>query len=82
MADADPPCQDQACTLQTCLNKHTYNPDACSSQLKQLYLCCSAMYDGQPQFSGAKESTACPMESVTRRWVKQNVEQGQGGKKK
>ncbi|CAF0807157.1 unnamed protein product [Rotaria sp. Silwood1] len=33
-------CQKFACDLQTCLNKHTYNPEKCDKILDQLKQCC------------------------------------------
>ncbi|EIN06391.1 hypothetical protein PUNSTDRAFT_72306 [Punctularia strigosozonata HHB-11173 SS5] len=56
-----------ACTLQTCLNKNTYQPEKCDAQLRELYTCCQRFYEA----TGDKgESTACPMPSVVRRWLK------------
>ncbi|KAI0684843.1 DUF1903-domain-containing protein [Cytidiella melzeri] len=60
-------CQTQACSLQTCLNMNTYAPEKCSKQMRELYVCCAHMYE---QTSDKGESTACPMPSVTRRWLK------------
>lgn len=56
-----------ACNLQTCLNKNTYSPEKCSKQMRELYTCCAKMYDTT---NDQGESTACPMPSVTRRWLK------------
>ncbi|CAF1337536.1 unnamed protein product [Adineta steineri] len=33
-------CQNFACELQTCLDKHTYNPDKCEKVLNKLKQCC------------------------------------------
>ncbi|KAI0740790.1 hypothetical protein C8Q76DRAFT_203607 [Earliella scabrosa] len=60
-----------ACTLQSCLNKHTYNPEKCDEHLRKLYKCCWNMYR---ETDGKGESTACPMESVVRRWLKNHGE--------
>ncbi|KAI5887102.1 DUF1903-domain-containing protein [Schizophyllum commune H4-8] len=60
-------CQAEACKLQTCLNKYTYQPDKCNDNLKQLYKCCQKFYEE----TGEKgESTACPIPSVVKRWLK------------
>ncbi|KZO98311.1 DUF1903-domain-containing protein [Calocera viscosa TUFC12733] len=67
----NPPCQAQACTLQDCLSLHTYTPSRCSRQMYALYACCASMYDGRLP-GEERESTACPMESVTRRWLAQH----------
>ncbi|KZT57374.1 hypothetical protein CALCODRAFT_434256 [Calocera cornea HHB12733] len=77
--NAPPP--SQACDLQTCLGRHTYSPDLCSSHMRKLYACCARMYDGG--LGEPRESTACPMESVTRRWLKQHADDSDGkpGKK-
>ncbi|KAI0087068.1 hypothetical protein BDY19DRAFT_893523 [Irpex rosettiformis] len=56
-----------ACNLQTCLNKNTYAPDKCSKQMRDLYVCCARMYD---ETNDKGESTACPLPSVTRKWLK------------
>ncbi|KAF9262560.1 DUF1903-domain-containing protein [Marasmius fiardii PR-910] len=67
MAEDDSPCQTQACSLQTCLNKNTYQPERCDRYLRELYLCCQKMYD---ESDGKRESTACPMPNVVKRWLK------------
>ncbi|KAI0821216.1 DUF1903-domain-containing protein [Irpex lacteus] len=66
-ATSEPACQSQACELQACLNKNTYSPDKCSKQMRSLYACCAKMYE---ETNDQGESTACPMPSVTRRWLK------------
>ena len=63
-----------ACALQACLNKHTYSPERCEENLRQLYLCCQKMY----RENKGVESTACPMEKVVERWLKRNAESGKG----
>ncbi|KAJ7073150.1 hypothetical protein C8F01DRAFT_1106286 [Mycena amicta] len=75
-------CQEEACALQACLNKNTYKPEKCDHYLRELYLCCQKMYEsaasntqGAAGTSG-KESTACPMESVVKRWLKDHPEPG------
>jgi hypothetical protein len=60
-----------ACALQTCLNKNTYTPEKCDAPVRALYLCCARMYAAQ---GDGAESTACPMASVTRRWLKDHRE--------
>lgn len=60
-------CQAQACELQSCLNKNTYTPEKCEKHMRELYLCCDSMYKAT-QDKG--ESSACPMPSVVRRWLK------------
>ncbi|KAH6897916.1 DUF1903-domain-containing protein [Coprinopsis sp. MPI-PUGE-AT-0042] len=57
----------KACQLQTCLNKNTYKPEKCDQNLCQLYECCQRFY--QQNKNGA-ESTACPIEPVVKRWLK------------
>ncbi|KAJ7742284.1 hypothetical protein B0H16DRAFT_1563718 [Mycena metata] len=59
-------CQTEACALQTCLNKNTYKQEKCDERLRALYMCCQKMYAENPNGS----STACPIESVVRRWIK------------
>ncbi|KAH9935128.1 uncharacterized protein BXZ73DRAFT_45563 [Epithele typhae] len=56
-----------ACALQSCLNKNTYAPDRCDDHVRKLYRCCMHMYR---ETNGKGESTACPMESVVKRWLK------------
>jgi hypothetical protein len=56
-----------ACDLQACLGKNTYDPSKCDAQLRKLYECCGSMYD---RTNGKGESTACPIPSVVRRWLK------------
>ncbi|KAJ7648116.1 DUF1903-domain-containing protein [Roridomyces roridus] len=60
------PCQAEACSLQTCLNKNTYKPEKCNERLRALYQCCQGMYDNNSDAT----STACPMASVVKRWMK------------
>ncbi|TRM63582.1 hypothetical protein BD626DRAFT_457005 [Schizophyllum amplum] len=60
-------CQAEACSLQTCLNKNTYKPEKCDDHLKQLYLCCQKFYQ---ETNEQAESTACPIPSVVKRWLK------------
>ncbi|KAF9473062.1 DUF1903-domain-containing protein [Pholiota conissans] len=64
---SDPPCQTEACALQTCLNRYTYSPEKCDHHLHNLYECCQRMYDST---SGKGESTACPIPQVVTRWMK------------
>ncbi|KAJ7089538.1 hypothetical protein C8R44DRAFT_818460 [Mycena epipterygia] len=64
-------CQAEACALQTCLNKNTYKPDKCDERLRALYNCCQRMYDTGGETT---ESTACPMASVVKRWIKDHPE--------
>ncbi|KAJ6579951.1 DUF1903-domain-containing protein [Mycena vulgaris] len=64
-------CQAEACALQTCLNKNTYKPEKCDERLRALYMCCQKMYDTGGE---ASESTACPMASVVKRWIKDHPE--------
>ncbi|ESK89711.1 hypothetical protein Moror_16852 [Moniliophthora roreri MCA 2997] len=66
--NSEPPCQTEACSLQSCLNKNTYSPERCDEHLKNLYLCCQKMYDDDSD--GRTESTACPMPDVVKRWIK------------
>ncbi|KAF9784034.1 hypothetical protein BJ322DRAFT_891074 [Thelephora terrestris] len=56
-------CQAEACDLQACLGKNTYDPSKCDAQLRKLYECCGNMYD---RTNGKGESTACPIPSVVR----------------
>jgi len=59
-----------ACNLQACLNKNTYAPDKCEDLMRKLYQCCDGMYASNPD----AESTACPMRSVTKRWLDRHPE--------
>ncbi|KAF7350630.1 Cx9C motif-containing protein 4, mitochondrial [Mycena sanguinolenta] len=61
-------CQTEACALQTCLDKNTYSPEKCDDRLRALYMCCQKMYDAAPDSD--PESTACPIPSVVKRWIK------------
>ncbi|KAA1476463.1 DUF1903-domain-containing protein [Dentipellis sp. KUC8613] len=61
------PCQAEACALQDCLSRHTYTPDKCETLMRKLYNCCDEMYR---KTDDGGESTACPMPSVVRRWLK------------
>ncbi|KAH9037953.1 DUF1903-domain-containing protein, partial [Lactarius hengduanensis] len=62
----EPPCQAEACALQTCLSKNTYSPEKCAENMRNLYKCCQALYDVTEDRG---ESSACPMPSVVRRWL-------------
>ena len=64
-------CVPIACALQACLNKNTYSPDKCDEHVRRLYRCCWRMYQ---ETDGRGESTACPMQSVVRRWLRSHGE--------
>ncbi|KAI0048798.1 DUF1903-domain-containing protein [Auriscalpium vulgare] len=68
---SDSACQAEACSLQTCLSKNTYSPEKCDQHMRRLYQCCQSMYDATDDKG---ESTACPMPSVVRRWLKNHPE--------
>ncbi|KAJ7181312.1 hypothetical protein C8R43DRAFT_269211 [Mycena crocata] len=63
-------CQAEACALQTCLNKNTYKPEKCDERLRELYQCCQNMYEKSGGEKSEATSTACPMPSVVKRWMK------------
>ncbi|KAG2136875.1 DUF1903-domain-containing protein [Suillus cothurnatus] len=72
-------CQAEACALQSCLSANTYSPERCNAHLKRLYQCCSKLYHDNAE-NNVKErvngsdqesiSTACPMQMVVERWLK------------
>ncbi|GAA97069.1 uncharacterized protein L969DRAFT_54333 [Mixia osmundae IAM 14324] len=77
----DPPCQMEACAIQTCLSRNSYNQERCQSSVTALYKCCAEMYeregggDGSARRRGKGEkgdagSTACPLRSVVLRKLK------------
>ncbi|KAK0505720.1 hypothetical protein EDD18DRAFT_1120441 [Armillaria luteobubalina] len=68
---SSPPCQAQACDLQSCLNKNTYKPEICQRHLRELYFCCQKLYE---QTNDTGESTACPLPRVVKRWIKDHPE--------
>ncbi|KAG7567014.1 hypothetical protein FFLO_01273 [Filobasidium floriforme] len=80
MSDDRPACQDEACAIQTCLSRTSYNEQKCQYAIDALYRCCASFYDranagkyenlGGIRREGVKKSTACPLESVVRRTVK------------
>ncbi|KAG2158600.1 uncharacterized protein EDB93DRAFT_1076500, partial [Suillus bovinus] len=68
-----------ACALQTCISANTYSPDKCDAHLKRLYQCCSKLYQDRTENNGTERgngsdqeniSTACPMQKVVERWIK------------
>ncbi|KAJ7189261.1 DUF1903-domain-containing protein [Mycena filopes] len=63
-------CQTEACALQTCIGKNTYQPENCEERVRALYMCCQKMY---AEDSKAR-STACPIESVVKRWIRDHPE--------
>ncbi|KIM36865.1 hypothetical protein M413DRAFT_281633 [Hebeloma cylindrosporum] len=65
--NSEPPCQTEACSLQSCLNKNIYSPEKCDRYVRSLYECCQRMYDAT---SGKGESTACPQAAIVQRWLK------------
>lgn len=67
-----PPCQNEACSLQSCLNRNTYSPEKCDTYLLKLYECCTSLYAAT---DGKGESTACPDERVVRRWMEKRGKQ-------
>ncbi|KAF8588846.1 hypothetical protein K439DRAFT_1383997 [Ramaria rubella] len=69
-------CQSEACDLQDCLGRNTYNPEKCNAHMRKLYECCEKMYTS----NDSTESTACPMRSVVKRWLDRHPEhQEEGG---
>ncbi|CAL1716613.1 unnamed protein product [Somion occarium] len=68
---SEPPCQAEACALQDCLGKNTYSPEKCDRYMRDLYKCCAKLYD---ETNDKGESTACPMPSVVRRWLRTHEE--------
>ncbi|ETW75345.1 hypothetical protein HETIRDRAFT_330691, partial [Heterobasidion irregulare TC 32-1] len=61
-----------ACSLQGCISKHTYAPNKCEDHIRKLYLCCQSMYEATEEKG---RSTACPMPSAVRRWLKAHPEE-------
>ncbi|GAA6059343.1 hypothetical protein JCM10212_003241 [Sporobolomyces blumeae] len=51
----NPPCQAEACAIQTCLASSNFQQPRCTPQIMALYACCEKMYS-----LGSKTSTACP----------------------
>ncbi|EKM75969.1 hypothetical protein AGABI1DRAFT_63799 [Agaricus bisporus var. burnettii JB137-S8] len=68
-----PACQAEACDLQSCLNKHAYQPEKCDTVLRQLYECCDKFHT---ETSGSGESSACPQHSVVQRWLRNHPKGG------
>ncbi|KAH9814064.1 hypothetical protein DFH28DRAFT_1083104 [Melampsora americana] len=62
-----PICQLEACQLQKCLNRYTYQPERCDELIKKLYKCCQMMYD---ENGDQIKSTACASKSK----VKEKIE--------
>ncbi|KAH9965430.1 hypothetical protein BC827DRAFT_1126381, partial [Russula dissimulans] len=60
-----------ACALQACLSKNTYTQEKCAEYMRDLYECCRALYDTTEDRG---ESSACPMPSVVRRWLRAHPE--------
>ena len=58
-----------ACSIQTCLQKENYNETKCASYVDALYRCCAKMYAQGTSHEG--KSTACPIQSVVERRMKQ-----------
>jgi len=65
-----------ACSLQSCLNTNTYNPEKCDARLIELYKCCMHMYE-RAKSAGAPDaeakSTACPKREVVDRILKRKL---------
>lgn len=66
-------CQAEACAIQDCLSKYNYNEQKCQDYVESLYRCCAKMYDQNKEHGKDGKSTACPIESVVRRRMK-NIE--------
>ncbi|KAF8256487.1 hypothetical protein EI94DRAFT_1603315, partial [Lactarius quietus] len=60
-----------ACALQVCLSKNIYAQDKCAEKMCNLYKCCWALYDATEERG---KSSACPMPSVVRQWLKAHPE--------
>lgn len=70
-----------ACAIQSCLSRTSYNEQKCQQYVNALYRCCASFYDkaaagsyknlGGADRQDVKKSTACPLESIVRRTIKQ-----------
>ncbi|PLW16305.1 hypothetical protein PCANC_05853 [Puccinia coronata f. sp. avenae] len=58
-----PPCQLEACKLQGCLNRHTYEQEKCDQLLINLYQCCSELYNKQDRTQSHHASNSSPADS-------------------
>ncbi|EGD91695.2 uncharacterized protein TERG_07914 [Trichophyton rubrum CBS 118892] len=70
--DADPPCHPQACAIQACLTKNSYNEAKCRNQIIQLYKCCNALYTQKGEDA---KTPSCPKSSLLKLKLKQ-IENG------
>ncbi|KDB27707.1 hypothetical protein H109_00527 [Trichophyton interdigitale MR816] len=70
--DADPPCHPQACAIQACLTKNSYNEAKCRNQIIQLYKCCNAFYTQKGEDA---KTPSCPKPSLLKLKLKQ-IENG------
>ena len=59
-----------ACKLQACLTKNTYNPERCEDCVRTLYECCKDMYACGKAQGVMMSSSACPVERVVDKWLR------------
>ncbi|KAJ9114516.1 hypothetical protein QFC20_001389 [Naganishia adeliensis] len=74
-------CQDEACAIQSCLSRTSYDQSKCEAYVAALYRCCDNFYKAVDKqavtnLAGQErpevvESTACPIRSVVERKMKQ-----------
>ncbi|GAA5877209.1 hypothetical protein JCM16303_006202 [Sporobolomyces ruberrimus] len=61
-----PPCQSEACTIQTCLARQGFQQPKCDREILALYACCEKMYSlnkSNPESLKSTTSSACPIET-------------------
>jgi len=51
----NPPCQAEACAIQTCLAQNSYNQEKCDGVLEKLYACCNELYKRNPKPPGMSD---------------------------
>ena len=63
-------CHPQACRIQSCLQKNTFQQDKCENLIDDLYRCCARFYrDGTTTQSKGIQPDACPVSKTVDRRI-------------
>ncbi|KAL9935466.1 hypothetical protein V8E36_005814 [Tilletia maclaganii] len=67
-ASSSPACHPEACAIQSCLQKNSFQQEKCEHLVQELYRCCAQFYREK---GNEAESDSCPLPSVVERKLKQ-----------
>ena len=56
-------CHPQACAIQACIQKNTFNQAKCEHLIDALYKCCSSFYASNPKYENQPDACPTPKET-------------------